>query len=336
MSALSVLEALFAFFAVSALSAVMVFLVMRVAVQRNMVDFPGERQSHTKPTPTGGGLGLVATLVLTSLMLARNGLIAPPWTLVVLPGLSVLALVGWRDDFSPVSVRFRLFVQLTVSLALLALLRNSDQLENWPATLLGGVAIMWTMNFYNFMDGSHGMAGFQGLFTGLLLGFLFSIDGHLQLAIPAFLLAACCAGFLPFNFPVPRVFMGDAGSVPLGFALATLILLGLLQGALSLPEALLLLSVFLIDSSLTLFKRAIQGERWYTAHKQHVYQRLIAHGWSHSRVLLLYQAINAVVVAPVVILVRMYPEYAWHLTGMTIFLMIAGWYLASLRLGVQK
>ncbi len=193
---------------------------------------------------------------------------------------------------------------------------------------------MWVMNAYNFMDGSHGMAGFQGVFAGLFLGVIFLLENSPALAVPAFLLAACCIGFLPLNFPVPRVFMGDSGSVPLGFALSSLMVLGLAGGALSLPLALLVLSVFVTDSTLTLLGRVFRGEQWYTAHKQHNYQRLIAQGWLHSRVAMLYQAINLVLVVPVAILVRMYSDYAWPLTALAFLLLISGWYVASLRLGV--
>lgn len=318
------------------LTVVAVHLATALATRRGMLDLPGERQSHSDPTPTGGGIGIVIALVMVSLGAMQTGPVSRAWVFVVLPGMVLLSLVGWLDDQRPLSTHLRFFVQLTVSFALLAYLKATGQLTDWPLILLGGAVCVWVMNFYNFMDGSHGMAGFQGVFAGLFLGVIFLLENSPALAVPAFLLAACCIGFLPLNFPVPRVFMGDSGSVPLGFALAALMVLGLADHALSLPLALLVLSVFMTDSTLTLLSRIFRGEQWYTAHKQHNYQRLIAQGWLHSRVLTLYQAINLVLVVPVAILVRMYSEYAWPLTGLTFLLLISGWYVASLKLGVQK
>ncbi len=324
------------FLPASLLSAGLVYVAAKVARQYGMVDIPGERQSHTVATATGGGIGIMGALLVSSLVWALSGNVAQPWLLVVLPGLAMLSLVGWMDDRKSLSTLLRLFVQLVVSFSLLAFLAFKGQLENELLILSGGMAIVWIMNFFNFMDGSHGMAGFQGIFTGLLLTVLFQLQNEPELVIPALLLAACCAGFLPFNFPRPQIFMGDSGSVPLGFAVAALLALGLVRDALSFPVALLVLAVFLVDSSLTLLNRVIGGERWYTAHKQHMYQRLIGQGWPHSRVLLLYQAVNIILVVPVTILVTMYPEYAWPLTGMSFLLLTAGWYTASLRLGVRK
>lgn len=318
------------------LSAGLVYVAIALGRRFVMLDLPGERQSHSQPTLTGGGIGIVSSLVLSSLVFTLQGLVAQDWVFIVLPGVVVLSVIGWMDDRRPVSARFRLFVQLAVSFALIGSLVFAGKLNGWLIPLLAGVAIVWIMNVYNFMDGSHGMAGFQGVFAGLLLALIFLFEKQPLLLIPSLLIAASCAGFLPFNMPNPRIFMGDAGSVPLGFAISALLVMGLTVGALSFPAALLVLAVFLVDGSLTLLKRVIRGEQWYTAHKQHVYQRLIRQGWPHSRVLLLYQAVNIILVVPVVILVTMYPMYAWPLTGMSFLLLAAGWYIASRKLEVRN
>ena len=129
--------------------------------------------------------------------------------------------------------------------------------------------------------------------------------------------------------------MGDSGSVPLGFVLGSLLLLGVVRDALQPAVAAMVLAVFLTDSTLTLIQRVIRGERWYTAHRKHVYQRLITIGWPHSRVLLLYQAINITIVVPAIALATMYPQHAWPIAGLLALLLAAGWYVASLRLEVR-
>ena len=247
----------------------------------------------------------------------------------------MLSLVGWWDDRYTVHAGLRLAVQVAVSLWLLACLRSAwspgGQVIWFAAPVLLG--LVGLMNAWNFMDGSNGMAGGQGLFTGLVLAGLFVMAGQGGLALAALGVAAACAGFLPWNIPQARVFMGDAGSVPLGFAIGGLLLLGWQLGAVSLAVAVLLPSLFLVDAGLTLARRFLRGERWYTAHRQHVYQRLISDGRSHKQVLALYQAINLFVVLPGVVLGTVYPGSAWPVTGILILVMITAWQFASLKAG---
>jgi Fuc2NAc and GlcNAc transferase len=128
--------------------------------------------------------------------------------------------------------------------------------------------------------------------------------------------------------------MGDTGSLALGFALGALLIFGVATGAFSLPVALMVMLVFLTDSSLTLLLRVLKGERWYTAHKQHLYQRLIAHGWTHGRVLLFYQTINLTLVVPGIVVANNYPALAWIVALAMILVMGLGWFLVLRNIGV--
>ena len=154
------------------------------------------------------------------------------------------------------------------------------------------------------------------------------------MALIALVVAAACAGFLPLNFPRARVFMGDVASVPLGFIFASLAVYGAQTGSLSLTVSILIMSVFMVDATLTLFARVLCGERWYTAHAQHVYQRLIAQGWSHRRVLVVYQIINVMMVLPAIAVAEKYPQYAVTTVGLTLLLLGASWQIANWRLRV--
>jgi UDP-N-acetylmuramyl pentapeptide phosphotransferase/UDP-N-acetylglucosamine-1-phosphate transferase len=150
----------------------------------------------------------------------------------------------------------------------------------------------------------------------------------------ALLLAAACAGFLPWNLGQARVFMGDVGSLTLGFSIGTLLLYGVASGAFTLPVAWLVMLLFLADATLTLITRVMHGERWYNAHRQHLYQRLIAHGWSHGRVAVLYQAINLTLVLPGIGVAVEFPVLAWPTAiGMTMLFGL-GWYVLSRKIGV--
>ena len=293
---------------------------------------PGPRSSHAAPTPVGGGLALVAGWLVAVGALALYGH-APAGLLAgVLPGVLALSLVGWLDDWKGLRARLRLAVQLAVSLWLLGLLAIAGEGVPLPWWWIALPALVWLTNLTNFMDGSNGLAAAQGVFAGLAAAVIMHAHGAPQLAAASAALGGACLGFLPWNFPRARVFMGDAGSTALGFGIGALLLLGVQQEALPLPAALLLMSVFIVDATLTLLRRIRRGERWYTAHKQHVYQRLIGEGWPHGRVLLLYQAVNGVLIVPMLALGIRYPELAWPLTGVVGLLLSGSWLIASTRL----
>jgi len=306
-----------------------------MAERSGMIAQPGNRQSHAVATPTGGGLGLIFSILMTSLGLQLVLPLPDFWWQNMLPGILLLAIVGWRDDKFPVSSLLRLLVQLAVSFWLLSFGWSQYSLTGIAVFISIIVAMVWLMNLYNFMDGSNGMAGFQGVFTGVMLALLFQTGEQYEMALIALIVAAACGGFLPLNFPRARVFMGDVASVPLGFIFASLAVYGIQTGSFSLPVFILIMSVFLVDATLTLLARALAGERWYTAHAQHVYQRLIAQGWSHSKVLVLYQTINVILVLPAIVLARIYSQYAMVTVGLTLLLLGACWHFANRRLGMH-
>ena len=304
-----------------------------VARKAGMIALPGERQSHRIATPTGGGLGLVFSIVATTLILELIDSLPFFWWQKMLPGVLLLAIVGWRDDKYPVSSLLRLLIQFAVSVWLLGFSWLDLALRDmfFPAGAI--LAMIWLMNVYNFMDGSNGMAGFQGVFAGVTMAVLFHTGGEQSMALVAIAVGAACAGFLPLNFPAAKVFMGDVSSVPLGFIFAAFAIYGIQTGSISLPLSILLMSVFLVDATMTLLARAFNGERWYTAHARHVYQQLIAQGWSHWRVLVVYQAINVVLVLPAIVLAKIYPQYAFVTVALIFMLLGACWYIANWRLG---
>lgn len=305
-----------------------------IAKRSGLIAHPGERQSHTVATPAGGGLGIIFSLVVASLCLQWVVFIPDFWWQKMLPGIVLLAAVGWRDDKLPVSSLIRLLVQLTVSLWLLGYGWFEISLTGAGLFAIAVLAMIWMMNLYNFMDGSNGMAGFQGVFAGLAMAVIFHAGDESAMALIALAVAAGSAGFLPLNFPRARVFMGDVASVPLGFIFAAFAVYGVQSGALDLPVAILIMSVFIVDSTMTLVARVFRGERWYTAHAQHVYQRLIAQGWSHRKVLMIYQVINVILVLPAILLAEIYPQYAIVAAGLTMLILGVCWHIANRRLGM--
>jgi len=176
------------------------------------------------------------------------------------------------------------------------------------------------------------MAGSQGVFAGGVLAVLIFRSGDTQAAVISALLAAACAGFLPWNLGRARVFMGDVASGPLGFVIGALLVYGVHSGELAAPVAWLVMLVFLCDASLTLITRVIRGERWYTPHKQHLYQRLIGRGWSHGGVLALYQTVNLLLVTPAIAVAVNFPASAMVVASVTTLALVLAWMLAKKNL----
>ena len=316
-----------------ALSLALTGLATAYARWRGLLDHPGDRHSHTESTPRGGGAGLVTAFLAASLLFAADagdGL----WLKGVVPCIAFLGVTGWWDDHASLSARLRFFVQLAVSLYLLWFSASYGWAPGLPMLLLGGLFIIWMTNLYNFMDGSNGMAGLQGVFAATVLAVLYHLADDGPFALIALLLAASCAGFLPWNLGRARVFMGDVGSLALGFTFAFLLLYGTTHGELSPPLALLVMMTFLTDATLTLLSRVIRGERWYNPHRQHLYQQLIAHGWSHGRVATLYQALNLALVLPGIAISVRFPALAWAAALVVALILVAGWYFLIGRIGV--
>ncbi len=257
------------------------WLARRYALARDLVDAPGERRSHTLPTPRGGGAAIVAALIVASAVLGAR---EPGNVLVFLAfGISLIAVaaVGFVDDHRPLSPWVRLGVHIGAS-ALFAVVLVATGRTPMEAVVAFAACVVLT-NVWNFMDGINGLAASQAALIGAWLCFHGS-EGWGALALA---MSAACVGFLPFNFPKARIFLGDVGSGALGFAVAAAAV-GPQRGALAdhVP-VLLMLAPFLIDTMLTLGRRVLRGERWWTPHTQHAYQ-VCSRRWGHTRVTLAY------------------------------------------------
>ena len=285
------------------LSLVVTLLALMYARRRGLLDLPGKRRSHTQATPRGGGIGIVVAVVLAGLPAwygldpAENPVRVGAIALAIL----AVAVIGWRDDHAPLPVLPRLTVHVAAALlAGVAVLAPGP----WPATfgwaalLPLAVVLVGFINAHNFMDGIDGILGQQGLFVLLGYGLLATGAGHAGLAALAFAAAAGCLGFLFFNFPPARIFMGDAGSGALGLALGAVAALLVQRSPAMLWGCVILPSAFVVDSGLTLARRLLGGQRWYAPHRQHLYQWLVRVNWSHARTDVAYMIWNLAVVAP--------------------------------------
>ena len=287
-------------------SAIGVSIVRRYALRR-LLDIPGGRSSHTRPTPRGGGLALACAHVGGLLGAASLGSVDPDLAMALVPGGIVVALIGFLDDHGHVNPFLRLLVHvLALSFALVWVGEWRWSGYAWGADGLGQVGpllllllLAWFLNLFNFMDGIDGIAGSQALFMALGGALLSGLGGAgVDDAAPLILLAASTAGFLVWNWPPARIFMGDVGSGYLGFALGILALWTVVQGWLSPWVWAILGGAFLADATTTLVVRALARVRVTEAHRSHAYQRLSRLWRAHERVTLAYLAINIGWLAP--------------------------------------
>ena len=278
------------------------------AHRRQMLDLPGQRRSHHQPTPRGGGIGIVLATILGLAGLFALGANERDYTasMSLIASIILVALVGWIDDHRGLSAGIRIVAHgLAVALLAWPVLGLVPDLVGTPmwswilaGLLVGGSAAVWSINLHNFMDGIDGLLASQAVFVFAALALICLTNGRIAEAQVIGLFAVATVGFLPFNFPQPRVFMGDVGSGVLGLLIAVAI--GWLIDALpaGLEYGLIASSAFVVDSTATLLSRMLSGRRWYSAHREHLYQWLVRSGFSHVRVTLLYIGWNLLVVTP--------------------------------------
>jgi UDP-N-acetylmuramyl pentapeptide phosphotransferase/UDP-N-acetylglucosamine-1-phosphate transferase len=262
------------------LAAAGTWLARRYALRRKLIDQPGERRSHSVATPRGGGISIVIVMILGALVLAVRWPAQAPLLASFVLGLLLVAAVGWWDDHRPLSPWLRLAVHGVAALVLGWGFYRASGL--WMPALVAGALAMVLVNVWNFMDGIDGLAATQ---AALIAGGLAIVLGGSSLwGLVAAGLAAATCGFLPFNFPKAKIFLGDVGSGALGYMLAALLMVGIMARPTTWPLLFLPLAAFLVDAALTLVARMLRGERWWTPHVQHAYQRWARSNGRHGRV----------------------------------------------------
>jgi len=293
-------------------------VVRKVLVHRGIIDHANDRSSHVLPTPRGGGLAC-AVGVLAGWAAALVTGRAPSWP--VLAAIIALAVLGLLDDHRDLPALVRLAAQIGVGAGLGAAVGDGSHAA--LALLLGATLVCTSVNVVNFMDGINGITGI----TMVVWGSSAALVGHLDKAPARLVLGSltvgAAAGFLPFNLPAARLFLGDVGSYLFGALVATTLLLSVISGA-RLATLLAPLALYLTDAGVTLLRRARRGAPLLKAHREHTYQQLTSVvGLSHPLV-----AVGVGVISALVTLAWLIPA-PWLSTGLTVTL-LAG-YLASPR-----
>lgn len=283
------------------IAAVVVALLRRTRAASLLADHPNERSLHSTPRPRVGGIGILAGALSIGLSFAEG-----PGALILACALG-LGLLSLLDDLRSLPVALRLSAHLLAALVVMstvAYVPAQALAWHWIAWLAAVVSMVWMTNLFNFMDGADGLAGSMAIvgFGAYALGA--ALAGQASLALVSLAIASAAAGFLPFNFPPARVFMGDAGSIPLGFLAAALGVQGVASGAWPVPFPVLAFSPFIVDATFTLLRRLLRRERVWQAHRTHHYQRLVLAGWSTRRLLASSALLMVACAASAVLLAR--------------------------------
>jgi len=312
-----------ALIAISALAAAALVtgVIRTIAAGRGVFDVPNPRSSHGVPTPRGGGAAIV--LVTTAgllLLLALRGTVRLDLACALAGGGLAVALVGLADDRRSLSAGTRLTVHFVAAVWALAWLGGLPPLQvgahlislGWAGYVLGALGIVWALNLFNFMDGIDGIAASEAIFialAGALLTLLMD-GGSTGVGFASLLFAAACGGFLLWNWPPARIFLGDVGSGYLGYVIAVLALAATRENPVALWAWLILGGAFFVDATTTLVRRTLRNERVHEAHRSHAYQWLARRWGSHGKVTCAVLIVNVLWLLPCAVFATRRPELA--------------------------
>ncbi|KPW84798.1 Fuc2NAc and GlcNAc transferase [Pseudomonas congelans] len=299
--------------AIAFLSLILTALLRKYALAKSLIDIPNARSSHSIPTPRGGGVAIVITFIMAMAVLGWAGHLPSSAFVAIVGSGGLVAVIGFMDDHGHIAARWRLLGHFAAAAWALFWLDGLAPLDvmGWTFDagplwqVLAAFYLVWMLNLYNFMDGIDGIAGIEAVTVCLGMSIIYALGGHTGLSWEVLMLAAAAAGFLYWNFPPAKIFMGDAGSGFLGIVLGVLSI----QGSWTSPQLfwcwLILLGVFVVDATVTLVRRLLRRERLYEAHRSHAYQFASRHYGRHVPVTLAVGLINLVWLLPIALWVAL-------------------------------
>ncbi|MHC8396048.1 MraY family glycosyltransferase [Pseudomonas sp. LB3P93] len=323
------------FAAVAVASLVMTWLLRRYAIASSLMDMPNVRSSHSVPTPRGGGVAIVLSFLIAIPLLAFWDALQWSSAWSILGAGLLVATVGFLDDHGHIAARWRLLAHFSAAAWALAWMGGMPPIQvagevfdlSWAGHVLAAIYLVWMLNLYNFMDGIDGIASVEAVCACLGACLVYWLTGQQELMIAPLLLVVAVIGFLYWNFPPARIFMGDAGSGFLGLILAILSLQAAWIDPGLLWVWLILLGVFIVDATFTLGRRLLRGDKVYEAHRSHAYQFASRVYGRHLPVTLTVVAINVFWLIPVAVCV------AWWKMDGVLGLIVA--YLPLIALAIK-
>jgi UDP-N-acetylmuramyl pentapeptide phosphotransferase/UDP-N-acetylglucosamine-1-phosphate transferase len=303
------------------LSFIFTWLLRKWAIYQSLLDLPNERSSHSVPVPRIGGIAIVMVWFSGLIYFYSNQMIENKIFYALLAGIP-LTLTGFLDDLIHLKPSMRFLVQALCGAAALFFIGGLQIISffTYPFTsfyilnIVALVAIIWSINLFNFLDGIDGYISMEAIYIGISI---FALTGdHMGL-----LLVFSILGFLIWNWQPAKIFMGDAGSTLLGFTIAVLIIYYQNSNMISIPAWLIITSVFWFDATVTLLRRIRNREQLSQAHRKHAYQRIVQSGFSHSQTVLWALGLNALLFGLAWLSVR-YEYYDWLILSVSVIILI--------------
>ena len=322
------------------LASVATGVVRHYALRVNLLDLPNSRSSHSVPTPSGGGIGIVVAVLVSLFLVHQQHYVDTAEAYSLLCGGVLIAIVGLIDDHRHVPSAIRFAVHIAACGCVLVVVGGLPPVQFGNATVdltyVGDVLtltlMVWFVNAFNFMDGIDGIAAVEAICVcaGAFV-IAAAVDNGAMTALSVGI-AAASAGFLIWNLPPARIFMGDVGSAFLGFVIASQALWSHANGSLPVWTWLILAGVFLVDATVTLVTRIALRQNWTAAHRSHAYQRMARHFGSHGRVTATVLLVNCAWLLPLALIAAVFPKYGW-------WLVLVAWtplVIAAFRIGAGR
>jgi Fuc2NAc and GlcNAc transferase len=293
------------------ISLFLTFRLRKYALANSLIDVPNNRSSHVVPTPRGGGVSIVLSFMLLLPVLGYSEVLSWHSIWALLGAGAGVAIIGFLDDHGHIAARWRLLGHFGAAAWVLFWLGGLAPITlfgvtvdlGWLGSVLAVLYLVWMLNLYNFMDGIDGLASLEAISVCIGAALLYWLSGSQYLIWAPLLLAFAVAGFLYWNFPPARIFMGDAGSGFLGIVLGTLSLQGAWEHSDLFWGWLILLGAFIVDATVTLIHRLLRREKVYEAHRSHAYQFASRRYGAHLPVTITVGLINLLWLLPIAILV---------------------------------
>lgn len=310
-------------------SAVLVYLFTRLGI-RKLLDIPNARSAHWESIPRGAGSIFVLLWIFSLWFGYHSGWLPFREFQLFSAGTAMISLLGFWDDFHQLNFKIRLMAQIIISIGTLFLIGNISGFHfmgatpvylGWGALLLALLGLVWSTNAFNFMDGLDGFTGLEAIFVLGVGGLLFWLQGEAKTASLLWMMVAGVSGFLIWNWPKAKVFMGDAGSYCLGFTIALFAIVGDAWYGIPVILWVILYGIFWFDATVTLFRRFLRRENLAVAHREHAYQRLHRSGFLPRHILMWTFAVNSLLAG---IALGLYFNPQWFIWGMSATIVLLG------------
>ena len=276
------------------------------ALKKNIIDNPNERSSHNVPTPRGGGVAVVVSYIVGVILLIYLDQLSQHIGLTLIVAGFLIALLGFLDDHGHINSMLRLAIHFMVATGVVVSLGGFSEVKifnnfslGFSANIIAVLFLVWLLNLYNFMDGINGIASVEAITTMMsmvVIYFIFNLQLNVEIL---WLLTACVFGFLLWNFPKAKIFMGDACSGFLGLTLGILALIALKENIALFCAWIICLGVFIVDATFTLVRRVLNGYKMYDAHRSHAYQIMSRKFGNHTPVTIAVALVNILWLFPV-------------------------------------